>query len=461
MTDLVTSARSLRSARPARSARSARMAALPLTAAVVATSLLVAGCSQSAAPTITSTASASVTVTSTAGTSTAATPSSPTAAAPAAPPTLRGYTFPAGMVDGNSYGGKHFSRIEGVVAIPSTAGPHPVAVIVHGSYPGCIDAGHDALLPEVSTTPWPEACGTARRSQEDKLTEGPDYVHATASVAYLARELAARGFVAVAIDVHAKEELGWGGEPEPYVLQTALVKLHLSLLGRMSAGESLGLPWAKDLTGQVDTTRIALVGHSSGAGYAASANARSEFPALKAIVALQPALNSPFVWKGSLTPSLVVSGQCDEQVGADEPLGIAKELAAKQKSAVVITASVARANHIGLVAGGGSDQIGLVRPLNTGACATKLAPATAQGAVARLTADFLETALAGGTAYTLGVSPDAAVTLTSATPAATVTPRAVTTVPTAVDPRSITFDVSTTSVVPPKPADVRLINADV
>ena len=75
--------------------------------------------------------------------------------------------------------------------------------------------------------------------------------------------------------------------------------------------------------------------------------------------------------------------------------------------------------------------------------------------------DFLETALAGGTAYTLGVSPDAAVTLTSATPAATVTPRAVTTVPTAVDPRTITFDVSTTSVVPPKPADVRLINADV
>ncbi len=435
------------------------MAALPLTA-VVAASLLVAGCSQNAAPKTTSIASADTTAAGSIATRTSATPSR-TTAAPAAQPTLRGYTFPAGMVDGNSYGGKHFSRIEGVVAIPSTAGPHPVAVIVHGSYPGCIDAGHDALLPGVSTTPWPEACGTARRSQEDKLTEGPDYVHATASVAYLARELAARGFVAVAIDVHAKEELGWGGEPEPYVLQTALVKLHLSLLGRMSAGESLGLPWAKDLTGQVDTTRIALVGHSSGAGYAASANARSEFPALKAIVALQPALNSPFVWKGSLTPSLVVSGQCDEQVGADEPLGIAKELAAKQKSAVVLTASVARANHIGLVAGGGSDQIGLVRPLNTGACATKLAPATAQGAVARLTADFLETAVTGGTAYTLGVSPDAAVTLTSATPAATVTPRAATTLPTAVDPQSVTYDVTTTSVVPPKPADVRLINADV
>ena len=265
----------------------------------------------------------------------------------------------------------------------------------------------------------------------------------------------------MAIDVHAKEELGWGGEPEPFVLQTALVKLHLSLLGRMSAGESLGLPWAKDLTGQVDPSRIVLVGHSSGAGYAAAANTAAAFPELKAVVALQPAQNSPFTWKGSLAPSLVVSGQCDEQVGGDEALGIAKELAAKQKSSVVLTASVAHATHIGLVAGGGSDQIGLVRPLNTGACATKLAPATAQGAVARLTADFLETAVTGGTAYTLGVSPDAAVTLTSATPAATVTPRAATTLPTAVDPQSVTYDVTTTSVVPPKPADVRLINADV
>ncbi|MEI2828053.1 MAG: hypothetical protein V9F04_17835 [Dermatophilaceae bacterium] len=133
----------------------------------------------------------------------------------------------------------------------------------------------------------------AEQSQEDNLTSGPDYVHATASLAYVARELAARGMIAVAIDVHAKEELTWGGEPDPFVLQTALVKLHLSILGRMSSGETFGLSWAKDLAGQIDTTRIAMVGHSSGAGYAAAANARGVFPELKAIVALQPALNTP------------------------------------------------------------------------------------------------------------------------------------------------------------------------
>ena len=128
-------------------------------------------------------------------------------------------------------------------------------------------------------------------------------------------------------------------------------------------------------------------GPRAGAGYAAAANARGVFPELKAIVALQPALNTPLVWKGSLVPSLILSGQCDEQVGTDGPVDLARELAVKQKSAVVITASVARATHIGLVAGGGSDQIGLVRPVNTGACASKLAPQVAQGAVARLTAD--------------------------------------------------------------------------
>ena len=425
-----------------------------IAATLVAASLLLTGCARTTASPAGSPGSGT-------GDASARPAAQSTAPTPAAPPTLRAYTFPAGMVDGTTYGTKHFSRIEGVIAIPSTPGPHPVAVLVHGSYPGCIDARKDALLPAVSTTPWPEACGTSRQSQEDNLTSGPDYVHATASMAYVARELAARGMIAVAIDVHAKEELTWGGEPDPFVLQTALVKLHLSILGRMSSGETFGLSWAKDLAGQIDTTRIAMVGHSSGAGYAAAANARGVFPELKAIVALQPALNTPLVWKGSLVPSLILSGQCDEQVGTDGPVDLARELAAKQKSAVVITASVARMTHIGLVAGGGSDQIGLVRPVNTGACASKLAPQVAQGAVARLTADFLETALAGGTAYTFGVSPDAPVTVTSATPTATVVSRPVTSLPGPVDPRSIAYDVSTTQVVPAKPADLTLADAHV
>ncbi len=374
----------------------------------------------------------------------------------AAEPALHGYRFPAGMVDGRAGGGQLFSPIEGVLAVPSTPGPHPVVVIVHGSYPGCIDAPKDTLLPAVSTTPWPEVCGTDRRANEDGLTTGPDYVHATASMAYIARELAARGVATVAIDVHTKEE-SWGGEADPVAVQNALVTLHLSLLTRMNAGETFGLPWAADLKGQLDLTRLGLVGHSSGAGYAVHANTRGTFPSLKAVVALQPAINTPLTWKqANLAPTLVLSGQCDEQVGGDGSLSVGKELAAKQPNAVVLTASVARASHIGLVAGGGSDTIGLVQPMTTGACASKIAPAVAQSAVAQVTADFLQTAMAGGTAYRIGVGSAAPVTLAALTPSATVTPAPVTTLPVTVDPKSIRFDSSTSVVAPAKPAAVVL-----
>ncbi len=390
--------------------------------------------------------------------STSSTSSSVGSGAPAtaAAPTLHGYTFPAGMVAGRAGGGEMFSRIEGVLALPATPGPHPLVVIVHGSYPGCIDAPQDKLLPGVATIAWPEACGTLRRSQDAGLTMGPEYVRATASFGYLARELAARGFVVAAIDVHAKEEFDWGGEPDAVQMQNALVALHVGLIKRMAGGESLGLPWAGELKGVVDFDRVALVGHSSGAGYALAADLAGSVPGLRAVVALQPVINTPPVGSAKLKPALVVAGQCDEQVGPDTPIQEAKELAAKQPDAVVLTAVVARAGHIGVVAGGGSDQIGLVRPLTTGDCATRLSPAPTQGAVTQLTADFLTTAFAGGAAYRLGAATEAPVTVASLTGAATVVTAPVATLPATLSPKTISYDSSTTQVVPPKPADLVL-----
>ena len=100
-----------------------------IAATLVAASLLLTGCARTTASPAGSPGSGT-------GDASARPAAQSTAPTPAAPPTLRAYTFPAGMVDGTTYGTKHFSRIEGVIAIPSTPGPHPVAVIVHGSYPG-------------------------------------------------------------------------------------------------------------------------------------------------------------------------------------------------------------------------------------------------------------------------------------------------------------------------------------
>lgn len=65
------------------------------------------------------------------------------------------------MIDGGMDGVKVYTRVEALVAIPQTPGRHPVAVVIPGSYPSCIDAPRDPLFtPEVLTTPWPEGCGT-------------------------------------------------------------------------------------------------------------------------------------------------------------------------------------------------------------------------------------------------------------------------------------------------------------
>ena len=203
---------------------------------------------------------------------------------------VRGYEFPGGMIAGLVGGGQTYSRVEGVLAVATGGGRHPVVVLIHGSYPSCLDPARDRLLPGVATVPWPQGCGTEKLDQGQGITQGPDYVRTPASLAYLATELTRRGYAVVIPDVNSKERPDWGGEPDLRALQTSLAKLHLDQLRRLDGGDALGLSWGKDVAGRLDTGTVAVVGHSSGAGWAIQAAFGRDLPGTKAAVALEPAL---------------------------------------------------------------------------------------------------------------------------------------------------------------------------
>jgi len=132
-------------------------------------------------------------------------------------------------------------RLNGVMAVPATgeaAGPFPVVVIMHGTHPGC------PLVGEVDV--WP--CGDEEQANY-------------AGFEYLVRELAGRGYVALAINVNAENTFGFG-EPVMGERLSQIVDRHLSALAEAAAGGENAFGLA--LAGLADVHRLAFIGHSSG-----------------------------------------------------------------------------------------------------------------------------------------------------------------------------------------------------
>lgn len=235
----------------------------------------------------------------------------------------------------------------------------------------------------MATVPWPQGCGTARGDQGDGLTRGPDYVRTPASFAYLAKELAGRGFAVVVPDVNSKERIDWGGEPDARKLQTNLATLHLDLLRRLDTGDSLGLSWGKELTGRLDTGRVGLVGHSSGAGWALAAGLGGDIPGTKAVAAIEPSVRD-LTPTGTPPPMLSLLGQCDEQIPLEENRKEMRAVATAAPKTSFLAVILEHATHIGMLTGGGSHEIGLVQPDSSPACAkgALLAPQVQRAAAA-------------------------------------------------------------------------------
>lgn len=372
---------------------------------------------------------------------------------------VRAYQFPGGMIGANANGDKMYSRVEGLIAVPSTPGPHPTVVFAHGSYPSCLNVPKEQLFTQdVLTTPWEEGCGAERVAQDYGMTLGPDYLRTPASWAYLAQELAKRGFVVVVPDMNAKESLTWGAEPEGMAVQTNLAKLHLDIASKLSAGEDLGLPFAGDIRGKVDTSSTYLVGHSSGGGYAVEAALENALPGLKGVVAIEPNIQTTDKAKTSLVPSLLIGGQCDEQVALDSLASTGKQLAQSNPQATIVSATIPHATHIGMLFGGGSHRIGQVTPSTAAACAdSALLPVNTQrDQAAQLTASFLEQVQQGAGSFKLPSSPDVKVTveaLTKGTQASVVEGKPAREL---LKPKDVKYDVSEKVLLPAKPKDLQL-----
>lgn len=132
-------------------------------------------------------------------------------------------------------------RLVGAIAAPDpAAGPAPVILVLHGAHPACRDADGGVI------DDWP--CDPDREQRNDL------------GLSWFVEELAAAGYVALAINTNAENTFGFG-EVEMGDRTRDLVDLHLSALTEAAATGSGA--FGVDLT-SADLGRLGIVGHSRG-----------------------------------------------------------------------------------------------------------------------------------------------------------------------------------------------------
>jgi dienelactone hydrolase len=199
------------------------------------------------------------------------------------------------------------SELAGAVFYPSdlARGTHPLIVIEHGMWDTC--ATGDGL------TQWPCPPGVGQI---------PSY----RGYDYLAKQLAAQGFVVVSIGANGINATSAGQAPTVYYARAALINAHLAMWQQLTAtGEGPlrgklitdGKPSTVDFKGHVDMTDVGTMGHSMGGGGAMQQIAdqrRGEWPkgvTVRATFALAPTDN----WNEEIVtkvPFATMWGTCDQ-----------------------------------------------------------------------------------------------------------------------------------------------------
>jgi len=206
---------------------------------------------------------------------------------PQYPPDSKFYTMPL--------------RLNGMIAVPEGTGPFPVVVLMHGRHDICPEVAGQDMLQQ-----WPCA------------DEQPNYK----GFAYLASALAARGYLALSINVNAAYTNGWGEDPEGATRFPQIVDLYLASLAVANAGTDVG--FNAPLTGKADLSKIAFVAHSQSGALATNdiqaraVNTNTEsiaqgFGPIGAILYLAPAYN-PAVTAVPDVPLSVILPSCDQDL---------------------------------------------------------------------------------------------------------------------------------------------------
>jgi dienelactone hydrolase len=220
-------------------------------------------------------------------------------------------------------------RLRGAIGAPTSAGPHPVVVVLHGrNDPGC------PLGPLDSET-WP----CFRRENRYDL-----------GLRHVVRSLAERGVVALAPSLGGAFTAGWG-EPNDTDRWPRIVNRVMGQVAREAAAG--GGRFGVELVGRVDLTRIGLLGHSlSGHHVVRAARRRADNDAPDQVARGRGPVSALFlltpVAQGAVLPDLptaIVLASCDGDTG---PLGrryLEQARRQRDRRRAVVLARLEGANH--------------------------------------------------------------------------------------------------------------------
>lgn len=176
-------------------------------------------------------------------------------------------------------------RLQGVIAAPTAGTRRPLVLIAHGAH-------GDNCAGEFGE--WP--C-YAREQRNDR------------GLRYLARSLAAAGFVAVVPDVNGAYTGGWGEPNERLRFQQIMNATIAAVATAGTGGRRVGVP----LAGRVNTKRIGILGHSRG-GMNAERWSRGR-AGVRSVFLLAPAYDAGV--RPANRPTTLVLGTCDGDTGDD------------------------------------------------------------------------------------------------------------------------------------------------
>lgn len=327
------------------------------------------------------------------------------------------YDLAPGLIDGRP------TKVQGLLGVPEGPGPFPVALVMHGAHPPCVDDFiAEFFSPTVVSETIESLCGS----------QFPEYVRNDVGLGHIVTALNNVGIAAVSIDV-SSTYVWWGGEPDEQLTLADTVSTHFDIVTSLNAGEDLGLG-LEPLLGRFDLDDVSIVGHSRSGGYVASfLESTSTLPfEPSGAVMIEPLTGFPGTDHTDV-PILLIRGGCDEDVGPDAGRQYLLDVLALDYASPVADLFIPSAGH---------------RMLNTGlmgsSCPGEGDRVAIQAQAAQATASFLasggqEVAVVDGVGATIEALRGSAPTSTTGAPMVDF------------DPQTVPEATSQSEVLPPWP----------